>query len=174
MTIVDDDKDINKPQESQLCIPWDNLDDLEFYPNFTNNLIYLSSEQALFDYDDGVEKPVEENAPVAKEEDHPAAELKTKKPRSKGVARKKRSINNVAKNSAGGFVQKRRCKHCDSEETPQWRAGPMGPKTLCNACGVRYKSGRLLPEYRPAASPSFDASKHSNYHRKVISKVSSQ
>lgn len=22
--------------------------------------------------------------------------------------------------------------------TPVWRAGPYGPKTLCNACGVRY------------------------------------
>eukprot|EP00249_Psilotum_nudum_P004118 c17656_g1_i1 orf=2-313(+) len=44
----------------------------------------------------------------------------------------------------------------------------MGPKTLCNACGVRYKSGRLLPEYRPAASPTFVDSIHSNSHRKVL------
>jgi len=44
----------------------------------------------------------------------------------------------------------------------------MGPKTLCNACGVRYKSGRLVPEYRPAASPTFVMSKHSNSHRKVL------
>lgn len=44
----------------------------------------------------------------------------------------------------------------------------MGPKTLCNACGVRYKSGRLFPEYRPAASPTFIPSLHSNSHKKVI------
>jgi len=44
----------------------------------------------------------------------------------------------------------------------------LGPKTLCNACGVRYKSGRLVPEYRPAASPTFVVSKHSNSHRKVL------
>ncbi|KAK4401186.1 GATA transcription factor 12 [Sesamum angolense] len=44
----------------------------------------------------------------------------------------------------------------------------MGPKTLCNACGVRYKSGRLVPEYRPAASPTFVLTKHSNSHRKVL------
>lgn len=44
----------------------------------------------------------------------------------------------------------------------------MGPKTLCNACGVRYKSGRLVPEYRPAASPTFVSAKHSNSHRKVL------
>ncbi len=24
------------------------------------------------------------------------------------------------------------------QTTPVWRAGPHGPKTLCNACGVRY------------------------------------
>lgn len=44
----------------------------------------------------------------------------------------------------------------------------MGPKTLCNACGVRYKSGRLFPEYRPAASPTFVPSLHSNSHKKVV------
>ncbi|RAL42742.1 hypothetical protein DM860_009249 [Cuscuta australis] len=62
----------------------------------------------------------------------------------------------------------RKCMHCEITKTPQWRAGPMGPKTLCNACGVRYKSGRLFPEYRPAASPTFVASVHSNSHKKVV------
>lgn len=62
----------------------------------------------------------------------------------------------------------RKCMHCEITKTPQWRAGPMGPKTLCNACGVRYKSGRLFPEYRPAASPTFIPSLHSNSHKKVI------
>ncbi|KAH9606835.1 hypothetical protein KSS87_020243 [Heliosperma pusillum] len=62
----------------------------------------------------------------------------------------------------------RKCKHCEITKTPQWRAGPMGPKTLCNACGVRYKSGRLYPEYRPAASPTFVPALHSNSHKKVL------
>ena len=62
----------------------------------------------------------------------------------------------------------RRCTHCQIEKTPQWRAGPLGPKTLCNACGVRYKSGRLFPEYRPAASPTFVPAIHSNSHKKVV------
>ncbi|KAJ0970546.1 hypothetical protein J5N97_018505 [Dioscorea zingiberensis] len=68
----------------------------------------------------------------------------------------------------GAGVGVRRCTHCASEKTPQWRTGPMGPKTLCNACGVRYKSGRLVPEYRPAASPTFVLTQHSNSHRKVL------
>ncbi|KAI4304687.1 hypothetical protein MLD38_040163 [Melastoma candidum] len=62
----------------------------------------------------------------------------------------------------------RRCTHCAVTSTPQWREGPLGPKTLCNACGVRYRSGRLFPEYRPAASPTFVAALHSNSHKKVV------
>ncbi|KAG2316637.1 hypothetical protein Bca52824_019759 [Brassica carinata] len=65
-------------------------------------------------------------------------------------------------------ADERRCLHCATDKTPQWRTGPMGPKTLCNACGVRYKSGRLVPEYRPVASPTFVLTKHSNSHRKVM------
>ncbi|KAL9263344.1 GATA transcription factor 7-like protein [Drosera capensis] len=62
----------------------------------------------------------------------------------------------------------RRCSHCQVTKTPQWRAGPLGPKTLCNACGVRFKKGRLYPEYRPACSPTFARGGHSNSHRKVL------
>ncbi|KAK9072693.1 hypothetical protein SSX86_009128 [Deinandra increscens subsp. villosa] len=69
---------------------------------------------------------------------------------------------------SSGQGQGRKCTHCFSQRTPQWRAGPRGPKTLCNACGVRYKSGRLLPEYRPAKSPTFVSDKHSNSHKKVL------
>ncbi|KAJ6830388.1 uncharacterized protein M6B38_354125 [Iris pallida] len=70
--------------------------------------------------------------------------------------------------SAAPPADGRRCLHCATDRTPQWRTGPMGPKTLCNACGVRYKSGRLVPEYRPASSPTFVLSRHSNSHRKVL------
>ncbi|RDX60716.1 GATA transcription factor 7, partial [Mucuna pruriens] len=69
---------------------------------------------------------------------------------------------------SGGAQFQRRCSHCQVQKTPQWRTGPLGPKTLCNACGVRYKSGRLFPEYRPACSPTFSGDVHSNSHRKVL------
>ena len=32
------------------------------------------------------------------------------------------------------------CLNCGCHQTPQWRCGPLGPRTLCNACGVRYKT----------------------------------
>ncbi len=31
----------------------------------------------------------------------------------------------------------KRCAGCNALSTPLWRNGPLGPKTLCNACGVR-------------------------------------
>ncbi|KAG5147150.1 hypothetical protein AAZX31_06G008300 [Glycine max] len=67
-----------------------------------------------------------------------------------------------------GVQIQRRCSHCQVQKTPQWRTGPLGAKTLCNACGVRYKSGRLFSEYRPACSPTFCSDIHSNSHRKVL------
>eukprot|EP01088_Endostelium_zonatum_P004959 TRINITY_DN16353_c0_g1_i1.p1 TRINITY_DN16353_c0_g1~~TRINITY_DN16353_c0_g1_i1.p1 ORF type:complete len:226 (-),score=46.42 TRINITY_DN16353_c0_g1_i1:10-687(-) len=30
------------------------------------------------------------------------------------------------------------CYHCETTDTPTWRRGPAGPKTLCNACGIRW------------------------------------
>ncbi|KAK9113026.1 hypothetical protein Scep_020545 [Stephania cephalantha] len=72
------------------------------------------------------------------------------------------------RNLGAEALSARRCSHCGSQKTPQWRAGPRGAKTLCNACGVRFKSGRLLPEYRPACSPTFSSEIHSNSHRKVL------
>ncbi|CAL4933741.1 unnamed protein product [Urochloa decumbens] len=62
----------------------------------------------------------------------------------------------------------KRCRHCGTEKSPQWRAGPEGGGTLCNACGLRFRSGRLVPEYRPVSSPTFSPRLHSNCHRRVV------
>uniref|UniRef100_A0ACD5WW64 Uncharacterized protein n=1 Tax=Avena sativa TaxID=4498 RepID=A0ACD5WW64_AVESA len=95
-------------------------------------------------------------------------------PRTKGLRRRRRvtapwslapALPRPAPRPAAA---RRRCTHCASEETPQWRLGPDGPRTLCNACGVRFKTGRLLPEYRPANSPTFSPLLHSNSHRRVL------
>lgn len=49
------------------------------------------------------------------------------------------------------------CFHCGETETPEWRKGPYGTRTLCNACGLFYrkvtkkfgsKSSNLLLRYR--------------------------
>ncbi|KZP01680.1 hypothetical protein CALVIDRAFT_532454 [Calocera viscosa TUFC12733] len=38
------------------------------------------------------------------------------------------------------------CSGCHSKTTPEWRRGPMGPRTLCNACGLVY--GKLMNKKR--------------------------
>ncbi|PAN18086.1 hypothetical protein PAHAL_3G177100 [Panicum hallii] len=43
------------------------------------------------------------------------------------------------KESSGRGSPARRCANCDTTSTPLWRNGPRGPKSLCNACGIRYK-----------------------------------
>ncbi|XP_039033189.1 GATA transcription factor 11-like isoform X2 [Hibiscus syriacus] len=77
-------------------------------------------------------------------------------------------FNDMKRSPSEQPTEVRKCLHCEVTKTPQWREGPMGPKTLCNACGVRFRSGRLLPEYRPAASPTFVPALHSNSHKKVV------
>ena len=44
---------------------------------------------------------------------------------------------------SNGKRQRRGCLHCGTVKTPQWRMGPEGKKTLCNACGVRFMKGIL-------------------------------
>ncbi|KAL6186030.1 hypothetical protein ACLB2K_042152 [Fragaria x ananassa] len=38
--------------------------------------------------------------------------------------------------------QKRTCFDCGTSKTPLWRGGPAGPKSLCNACGIRSRKKR--------------------------------
>ncbi|CAL4933742.1 unnamed protein product [Urochloa decumbens] len=91
--------------------------------------------------------------------------VETMAPSAKGVPRPRSEVPWTLPQAPAAW---RRCRHCGTEETPQWRAGPEGPCTLCNACGVRYRSGRLVPEYRPASSPTFSPKVHSNLHSRVV------
>ncbi|EPS59020.1 hypothetical protein M569_15793, partial [Genlisea aurea] len=34
------------------------------------------------------------------------------------------------------------CSDCRTTRTPLWRGGPAGPKSLCNACGIKYNKKR--------------------------------
>ncbi|WVF65770.1 hypothetical protein IAT40_000504 [Kwoniella sp. CBS 6097] len=45
----------------------------------------------------------------------------------------------VRAGGGGGNSEKKtttKCLGCGATETPEWRRGPMGPRTLCNACGL--------------------------------------
>ena len=45
-----------------------------------------------------------------------------------------------AKKRRGRAAPPGRCHSCNRAETPEWRRGPDGARTLCNACGLRKHS----------------------------------
>ncbi|KAE8788051.1 GATA transcription factor 11 [Hordeum vulgare] len=89
-------------------------------------------------------------AGVDVEQERPTMEPKPSvvAPRKEGVAR--RAVVSPALSNLG----QRLCWHCGTAKTLQWREGPEGRKMLCNACGVRYRTDRLVPEHRPLRSPT--------------------
>lgn len=156
---------------SPLCVPQDPINEIELYPNFLNDSISLAGVDGDFLPLEYSVMPPEQKAqarvmmrkrvaPAPLADYNNSCVLANNYKKQKG-RRRERIVQQQ---------QQRKCSHCETTQTPQWRMGPLGPKTLCNACGVRYKSGRLLPEYRPAASPTFDGDKHSNFHKKILKK----
>lgn len=144
-------------------------------PNQEHNFNYpthpLDLVRTVFDYHSNGTK--DENNPMrvamaSSEQDHnnmPNKEKNKKFRRPKSFFQNRENFTDITGPSGG--KKKRWCSHCATNHTPQWRAGPQG-QTLCNACGMQYKLGRLTTEYRPATSPSFDSEKHSNYHKKIL------
>ncbi|KAL9440348.1 hypothetical protein AB3S75_019082 [Citrus x aurantiifolia] len=45
-------------------------------------------------------------------------------------------------NSSNSNNTVRICSDCNTTTTPLWRSGPRGPKSLCNACGIRQRKAR--------------------------------
>ncbi|CAA0834963.1 Putative GATA transcription factor 22 [Striga hermonthica] len=58
------------------------------------------------------------------------------------------------------------CFDCNTTKTPLWRSGPKGPKSLCNACGIRQRKARRAMAAAAAAAAAngtaFAASDHEN------------
>ncbi|KAJ7005235.1 hypothetical protein NC653_009898 [Populus alba x Populus x berolinensis] len=52
------------------------------------------------------------------------------------------------------FDPYKRCTNlnCNTRNTPMWRNGPLGPKSLCNACGIKYKKEEDRREGRGATN----------------------
>ncbi|GFY98447.1 GATA type zinc finger transcription factor family protein [Actinidia rufa] len=44
------------------------------------------------------------------------------------------------------------CSDCNTTKTPLWRSGPRGPKSLCNACGIRQRKARRAMAAAAAAA----------------------
>ncbi|XWS29293.1 hypothetical protein CRYUN_Cryun24cG0016200 [Craigia yunnanensis] len=90
-------------------------------------------------------------------------------PYSQHTPKASRGSNGNCSNSSGNDpLLARRCANCDTTSTPLWRNGPRGPKSLCNACGIRFKK-----EERRATAPNANNSgatasmleqQHHGYH----------
>ncbi|PWN50611.1 hypothetical protein IE53DRAFT_87207 [Violaceomyces palustris] len=48
------------------------------------------------------------------------------------------SVATLAAVAAAAAAQTKSCTGCGTSNSPEWRRGPTGHKTLCNACGLRY------------------------------------
>lgn len=46
--------------------------------------------------------------------------------------------NIIIQKMEDGVQEGQTCLGCSATSTPEWRRGPMGPRTLCNACGLVY------------------------------------
>ncbi|PIN07082.1 hypothetical protein CDL12_20344 [Handroanthus impetiginosus] len=77
---------------------------------------------------------------------------KNAQPSSAGKSHRSGSNGNAA--SGGDPLLARRCANCDTTSTPLWRNGPRGPKSLCNACGIRYKKEERRATAAAAAASS--------------------
>ncbi|KAJ4886665.1 GATA transcription factor 17 [Raphanus sativus] len=65
---------------------------------------------------------------------------------------------------------KRTCVDCGTFKTPLWCGGPAGPKSLCNACGIKSRKKRqaapgIKPEKKIRKSNSSDSDLSLDHHR---------
>ncbi|XP_065850259.1 GATA transcription factor 21-like [Euphorbia lathyris] len=52
------------------------------------------------------------------------------------------TTKNLLNNNNNNNPSIRVCADCNTTKTPLWRSGPRGPKSLCNACGIRQRKAR--------------------------------
>ncbi|WVQ96179.1 hypothetical protein IAU59_003282 [Kwoniella sp. CBS 9459] len=64
--------------------------------------------------------------------------------------RRKKSVVGAIKEGEGMHV----CVTCGRTDSPEWRKGPLGPKTLCNACGLRWAKRNSAQPSRKDRKPN--------------------
>ncbi|XP_062150342.1 GATA transcription factor 16-like [Alnus glutinosa] len=68
---------------------------------------------------------------------------------------------------------KKTCADCGTSKTPLWRGGPAGPKSLCNACGIRSRKKRratlgLNKEDKKPKKTSIGGGNNSNNKQRLL------
>ncbi|KAJ6295668.1 hypothetical protein OIU77_005111 [Salix suchowensis] len=82
-----------------------------------------------------------------------------------------RQYLNNEMNSASNSSNIRVCSDCNTTSTPLWRSGPRGPKSLCNACGIRQRKARRATAAAAADGRVISNQASSSPRSKVNSKV---
>ncbi|KAJ8773438.1 hypothetical protein K2173_004268 [Erythroxylum novogranatense] len=161
---------------SELCVPYDDLAELEWLSNFVDDS--FSTDQTL-QSNHHILSPTPEDS---SSETHPCNQIFHSETPLPAKARSKRSrvapgdwstrllhLSPIAKTSSGkqenpnsemhsgSDTPVRKCLHCAAEKTPQWRTGPMGPKTLCNAF-LELRRQREMQDRFPSETSHFDVS----------------
>ncbi|XP_042414671.1 GATA transcription factor 23-like isoform X2 [Zingiber officinale] len=75
-----------------------------------------------------------------------AISYKVKPPQCRPRGNMKLSPRDQIIKSSGDSISIRACSNCSTTKTPLWRSGPHGPKSLCNACGIRQRKVRRAME----------------------------
>jgi len=63
------------------------------------------------------------------------------------------------------------CTDCGTLDSPEWRKGPKGPKTLCNACGLRwakYVVSSTAPQLRGPRLTCLQEREKAKFHNRSI------
>ncbi|GFQ02462.1 gata transcription factor 15 [Phtheirospermum japonicum] len=71
------------------------------------------------------------------------------------------------------FPSLKSCSDCRTTKTPLWRGGPAGPKSLCNACGIKFHKKRrqllgLAPEKTNKKKKRSSVVNRSNEIREIL------
>jgi hypothetical protein len=79
----------------------------------------------------------------------PSPSPKPKSPIKKALTPKTKPVLKIKSKSVTPIKKatsdEKSCSQCGNSDTPEWRRGPKGPKTTCNACGLFY--GKLLKKF---------------------------
>ncbi|OIW17684.1 hypothetical protein TanjilG_29034 [Lupinus angustifolius] len=72
-------------------------------------------------------------------------------------------------NPNSGSEHKKTCADCGTSKTPLWRGGPAGPKSLCNACGIRSRKKKraILGVNKGNNNDEIRKGKRSNSNNKI-------
>ncbi|KAI1317547.1 hypothetical protein EDD11_008241 [Mortierella claussenii] len=108
-------------------------------------------------------EPPKRKADAAMEQQAAAAAAKAKKAKAdealatsaKAGANSKKNtgaVNAPTSTSTNSSGQKQ-CAYCGVTSTPTWRRGPGGPHTLCNACGVKWRQGKIFIDPADKTAP---------------------